>query len=224
MGLQPSQFQKERAPRIEFSQVRSAFNIFSRDYELVKHPSTPVRTPFERPNEGRQYSLTQIPKEMTETEFLNHLNGRLVISCIDKDAVGPLYNQEKDVIKYDQIVLLSFAGGIIQRSLKRKNAMSTILGYISQHQEKISGVLATGHDHTCGYVASLHEGVPLATKLRVKVAEEGENSSNVEQEAMKEMIAKDADEFMLSKLFESKVKVALAKIDRQGGLELDFIQ
>ena len=217
----------EATNRIEFSQVKNAFQVFKNDYGIVRHPNTPFRNPFQEPNgldpQGyRQYNLTLIPEEMTEADFLQKLNGILVISCMDKDVALPLYNKLKDENSQTPIVFLSMAGGIVQEHDERKLALSTILTYISQHQEGITQVLATDHDHTCGYVKFVLGGTSLAEKLGVTVAEIGEHSKTNEQAAMKSLIAQNVEYHKLKQLFGDKLQLALAVIDRQGNVELDM--
>lgn len=205
---------------MEFSQVKSAFKVFAKDYEIVKHPNTPVRTPFDEPNDKdakfeRQYNLTQIPNEITEKQFLNKLKGTLVISCMDKDAAKPLYDHIKKESPDEPIVFFSMAGGIVQEHDERKEALKTILEYVSQHQEKINSVITTDHDHTCGYVKYTLGGTSLAEKLGVNVAHPGKHSEEKEQKAMKSLIAQNIEYFELRKLFGDKLTVVLVNIDRQ---------
>lgn len=213
--------------QIEFSQVKLAFQVFANDYKIVKHPNTPVRTPFERPNQSdekgeRQYNLSIIPKNMTESQFLKKLKGTLVISCMDRDVTLPLYNRVKKEDSKTPIIFLSMAGGIVQERDERKKALAIILTYISQHQENIAHVIATDHDHTCGYVKYELEGTPLAEKVGVQPAIKGDHSDQKEQQAMKSLIIQNARYFKLKKLFRRKLNLALAVIDRQGNIDLDM--
>ena len=211
---------------IEFAQVKKAFQVFAHDYEIVQHPNTPVNNPFQKPNGldvtgHRQYNLTLFPENMTKEEFDKKLKGILVISCMDRDAAKPLYDQIENENPETPIIFLSMAGGIIQEHPKRKKALKTILKYIGKHQDNISQVLATDHDHTCGYIKYALSGTPLATKLGVELAIPGGYSDQKEQKAMKSLIIQSAQDYKLGKLFGKKLKLALAVIDRQGNVSLD---
>jgi hypothetical protein len=217
---------KETQQSIEFNQVKKAFAVFAKDYEIVNHPHTPIRTPFETPNDldekgERQYNLTLLPENITEKEFLEKLAGVLVISCMDRDAAKPLYDLVQKENPKTPLVFLSMAGGIIQEHPQRKDALKTILGYIGLHQDKIDKVIATDHDHTCGYIKYTLGGTPLANIIGVEPATPGNYSSEKEQKVMKSLIAQNAKENHLQELFGEKLVLGLAVIDRKGNLQLD---
>lgn len=134
---------------------------------------------------------------------------------MDRDVAKPLYESIKKDNPEEPIIFLSIACGIVQESSERKEALRTILEYISQHQKKISRVIATDHDHTCGYVKHELGGTSLAEKIGVKVANHGEHSQKEEQEAMKSLIKQNAQYLKLRELFGDKLTIALAIIDRQ---------
>lgn len=213
-------FNEAKEP-VNFVQFREAFKVFAGDYNIVKHPDTPVGNPFSEPNPPshghRQYTMTQIPDDMQEEEFLRELAERdtVFVSCMDRDAVGPAYQALKKQGK--NIFLVSMAGGITQDTLttshetetqKRLNALRTIMEYLSRHQENIGEVIATNHDTNCGYITYSYDGTTLAEFYNTTPG------SHVEQEATRSLIQTNVGELELNKLFPGKVKMALVKIDR----------
>jgi hypothetical protein len=218
-------YPESRENMITFEQLRTAFGVFSGDYNIVNHPDTLPSSPFEHPNEPvdheghmeRQYNLTQIPVEMTEEAFLEAFNkcDTIFISCMDKDAVGPSYDALKE--QHKNIFLLSMAGGVIQEHPERAEALDTILKYLGQYGSHIQEVYATDHNNTCGYIKfAIAQGKSLAEILKTNPA------SAEEDRSMKRMILSHAQ--IVKKYFGNKVIPALVQIDRLGKawFDLDF--
>lgn len=221
---------KEVSRPVEFTQVKKLWNdAFGKDLEIVGHPNTLKRTPFNGVNlpdaHGRQYNLTVIPENLTEIEFL-HAYGNcdtLFVSCMDKDASGPGYNE---LTKTGKVMLISMAGGIIQFPPKneaepnRQLALQVMLGYLSEHHQgkHIKKVMATDHNHTCGYIKV--KGLNM-TALSEKIG--GQPADDKENVATKKMIKYYATEIGIQKYFPEAL-LQLAKIDRQGNIEFEDIK
>lgn len=215
---------------VEFSQVKTLWNqAFGKDLEIVGHPETQKRTPFNGVNpddsHGRQYNLTEIPDSMTEDQFLFNFYrcDTIYISCMDKDASGPGY---KKLTKDNRnVMLISMAGGIIQFSEDRQQALETMLKYLSQHNvlNQINTVIATDHDNTCGYIKVKGlGGTSLSDKLKSSEEEKPAETKVKENKTTKQMIKYYANKVNILKYF-SFTKLGLAKIDRQGGIEFEDI-
>ena len=214
---------------VTFEQLKGAFNVFKDDYKIVNHPNTPVNTPFNVPNQpdahGRQYNLTLIPEEMTEKEYLSHLEAPegivLFIGCMDRDAALPAYQELQKQYSGKKIIYLTVAGGVVQKEQQRKDAMRTIITHASQHQDHIEAVIATDHDHTCGKVKAALAGAPLAQVIGIELPEVGNPAPPAEQAEMKSLIAGGITELGLRKLFPGKVLPGLVAINRQGNAHID---
>lgn len=211
----------ELQPDSEWGQFANAMRTFAGDYHIVDHPDTPFVAPFDHPNvpdnQGhRQYSVTQIPVEMTEEEFLRQLGeaDTLFVGCMDPDAIGPAY----DLLQAGgaRLAVISMAGGMVQPPNERSQALETILSYLGKHGGNITRVVATGHDHGCGLVKVATNGKPLPENLGVAPASEGEDR------AMKELIQHGVVTHKLGEKFpRAKVEAGLVQIDRQGTAAID---
>jgi hypothetical protein len=148
---------EEQFKSISFERFVEAMQVFANDYELVGHPELQIRTCWEEPNEAGVYSLTQIPAEMTEAGFLEKMQPitNIVITCMDKDCAHSTW--EKIEAEPEQIMMLTWGGGVVQNGQERVRALQIIASYLSQLKWErklphLSKIHADDHDHVCGAV------------------------------------------------------------------------
>jgi hypothetical protein len=148
---------KEHFKRISFERFVEAMQVFSNDYEIVAHPWLEIRTCWEEPNEAGLYSLTQIPAVMNEVEFLAKMQGitHIAVTCMDKDCAHSTW--EKIEAEPEQIMMLTWGGGVVQNGRERVQALQAIASYLAQLKwdgklPHLSTIHADDHDHVCGAV------------------------------------------------------------------------
>ena len=148
---------KEHLKRISFERFVKAMQVFSNDYEIVAHPELEIRTCWEEPNDAGTYSLTQIPAGMTEVEFLEKMQGitDIAVTCMDKDCAHSTW--EKIEAEPEQIMMLTWGGGVVQNGRERVRALQVIASYLSELKWEgklpdLSLIHADDHDHVCGAV------------------------------------------------------------------------
>jgi hypothetical protein len=148
---------KENLQRISFKEFVEAMQVFANDYELVGFPDLEIRTCWEEPNDAGTYSLTQIPAGMTEVEFLEKMQTitQIAITCMDKDCAHSTW--EKIEAEPEQIMMLTWGGGVVQKGRDRVCAMQTIASYLGHLKRdgklpRLSLIHADDHDHVCGAV------------------------------------------------------------------------
>jgi hypothetical protein len=221
----------ETEPQSGWTEFVQAWRVFAGDYQIVNHPDTPDISCFDNPNlptveDHRQYTRTIIPADMAEAEFLQRYQGidTILISCMDKDAVGP--NHQLLTKQGKRILLIAIAGGIIQKEDDRQEALKIIIRYLGQNNNgQIKEVYATDHDHTCGYVkAKGFDGVSLSTKLGVKEPIVGKFVETEEDSAMEALINHYTDLSRVDQVFPGIVKRVLVRIDRNGNVVLEPVK
>ena len=148
---------KEQIERISFEHFVEAMRVFANDYEIVAHPELEIRTCWEEPNDPGTYSLTQIPAGMTEVKFLEKMRGitDIALTCMDKDCAHSTW--EKIEAEPEQIMMLTWGGGVVQGGRDRVRALQVIASYLSQLKwdgklPNLSLIHADDHDHVCGAV------------------------------------------------------------------------
>ncbi|MGD8370819.1 MAG: hypothetical protein PVG64_08545 [Syntrophobacterales bacterium] len=148
---------KEHFKRISFNRFVEAMQVFSNDYDIVGHPELEIRTCWEEPNEAGLYSLTQIPAAMNEDEFLEKMHGitHIAVTCMDKDCAHSTW--EMIEAEPEQIMMLTWGGGVVQNGRERVQALQTIASYLSQLKwdgklPQLSLIHADDHNHVCGAV------------------------------------------------------------------------
>ncbi len=148
---------KEHFKRISFERFVEAMQVFSNDYEIVAHPWLEIRTCWEEPNEAGLYSLTQIPAAMNEVEFLEKMQGitDIAVTCMDKDCAHSTW--EEIEAEPEQIMMLTWGGGVVQNGRERVQALQSIASYLAQLKwagklPQLSTIHADDHNHVCGAV------------------------------------------------------------------------
>ncbi|UCG13408.1 MAG: hypothetical protein JSU72_02665 [Deltaproteobacteria bacterium] len=148
---------KEHLKRISFERFVEAMQVFSNDYEIVAHPWLEIRTCWEEPNEAGVYSLTQIPAVMNEGEFLEKMQPitNIAVTCMDKDCAHSTW--ERIEAEPEQIMMLTWGGGVVQNGKERVQALQVIASYLGQLKwderlPHLSTIHAADHDHVCGAV------------------------------------------------------------------------
>ena len=148
---------KEHSKRISFKGFVEAMQVFANDYEIVGHPELEIRTCWEEPNEAGTYSLTQIPAGMTEVEFVEKMQPitDIAVTCMDKDCAHSTW--EKIEAEPEQIMMLTWGGGVVQKGRDRVQSMQVIASYLSQLKRDgqlpdLSLIHADDHNHVCGAV------------------------------------------------------------------------
>ncbi|MCG6982031.1 MAG: hypothetical protein LJE88_11545 [Deltaproteobacteria bacterium] len=148
---------KEHSKRIPFQKFLEAMQVFTNDYEMVGHPELEIRTCWEEPNDAGTYSLSQIPAGITEVEFLEKMQGitDIAVTCMDKDCAHSTW--EKIEAEPEQIMMLTWGGGVVQKGRDRVVALQAIASYLSQLKwdgklPNLSLIHADDHNHVCGAV------------------------------------------------------------------------
>lgn len=186
---------KEHSKRIPFQKFLEAMQVFANDYEMVGHPELEIRTCWEEPNDAGTYSLSQIPEGMTEVEFLEKMQGitDIAITCMDKDCAHSTW--EKIEAAPEQIMMLTWGGGVVQKGRDRVVALQAIASYLSQLKwdgklPNLSLVHADDHNHVCGAVKVwLGQSLPeFLTQLYGKEI----TPQSEEEDALMESLIRDA--------------------------------
>jgi hypothetical protein len=186
---------KEHSKLIPFQKFLEAIQVFANDYEMVGHPELESRTCWEEPNDAGTYSLSQIPEGMTEVEFLEKMQGitDIAITCMDKDCAHSTW--EKIEAAPEQIMMLTWGGGVVQKGKDRVVALQAIASYLSQLKwdgklPNLSLIHADDHNHVCGAVKVwLGQSLPeFLTQLYGKEI----TPQSEEEDALMESLIRDA--------------------------------
>jgi hypothetical protein len=180
--------------RISFTRFVEGMQVFANDYDLVGHPELEIRTCWEEPNEPGTYSLTQIPAEMTEVEFLEKMQSitDIAVTCMDKDCAHSTW--EKIEAEPEQIMMLTWGGGVVQKGRERVRALQVIASYLSQLKRDgklpyLSLIHADDHNHVCGAI-KVWLGQPLPEFLTELYRKEITPQSE-EEDALMESLIRD---------------------------------
>ena len=148
---------KEHFKRIPFERFVEAMQVFANDYEIVGHPELEIRHCWQEPNDAGTYSLTQIPTGVTEVEFLEKMQSitDIAVTCMDKDCAHSTW--EKIEAEPEQIMMLTWGGGVVQNGRDRVRALQVIASYLSQLKwdgklPNLASIHADDHNHVCGAV------------------------------------------------------------------------
>lgn len=203
---------------VSFDEIRKAFQVFSQDLSIVGHENDSPISIFDRPNKHGEYSLTLLPAEIAEQEIIRKLEqAKIVINgCMDKRQAKLLYEHIGGNYQPKEIVILFWGGGIVQGGTrkgveKRREAMKTILRYLSQHTQDLESAYLTNHDGRCG---------AIAYSLKVPSGEMppglGQKGSDQERRITKRLIAGGIVDLVPKKWKdEDKVQAALVILDEE---------
>ena len=75
-----------------WDQFREAMEVFKDDLGIAGHGDELPISPFDPSKEYGQYSLTQIPDDMSEEQFRNQMANvrKITITCMDRRKTRPL--------------------------------------------------------------------------------------------------------------------------------------
>lgn len=140
---------------INFDQFQQAWNAFENDLSLVGHPQDPKVSIFAPPREWGKYNLTLLPKDLNESQVKENLTKVKIIgvTCMDKRVTYEFYQFLAKGHSPTKVLLISVGGGIVQSGQERKQAMKTILTYLSEKTANLNEVVISDHDCRCGAVA-----------------------------------------------------------------------
>lgn len=190
---------------VTFAEFAHAFRVFGGDYGIVGHPELEKRLPWDEPNPAGAYSLTQVPENMTEEEFLRGVEDMtdLVITCMDKDCAHSTWEQLQQTGK--KVVMFSFGGGVVQDVIEsgadRVSALYTIARYTGGlrrggHLKKLETVHAADHDSVCGAVKLFLGKKPLHELLTEKLGRQITEHSPEENNMMAALVRDGAQNWI----------------------------
>lgn len=198
-----------------------AMQIFKDDYAIVNHSGDPTISPFAKPRDYGQYSLTQIPAGLLEQEFKEKMAKvkKILITCIDKRVALPAWKKEGG--EKDDVFILAIGGGVVQDG-ERQGAMEIIVNYLGQFKDNIDQVVAADHDHVCGAAKYFLGQRGLVYDTGVCGLLKKEPGCKEEKELMDQLIANGA-KVWIDVFGQDKVvaKNAIVKEDRQ---DIDMVE
>lgn len=197
--------------RVTFAQFKKAVKVFGGDYAIVNHAELKSVAPWEEPNEDGVYSVTQIPRGVSELDFLARVQGvtDIVVTCMDKDVAHSTW-EKMSRGKGKKVMMLTWGGGVVQHGSDRVAALSTVARYFADLYKagmlpKLSVINADDHDHVCGAV-KFWVGESLPDLLTKMLGRKVTPQSSIEDEVMEALI-RDGAFVWVHEFAGTKVKV-----------------